>query len=347
MRIIQQILTLTGLFLMTVGFVNTAYGAKIELQSGDRIVFLGDSITQAGAGPDGYVTLVRNKIAAKHADKKVEVIGAGISGHKVPDLEARLDRDVISKKPTKVIIYIGINDVWHSLNGRGTSKEDYKEGLGNLIDRIEAAGAQAILCTPSVIGEKTDGSNKLDAMLDEYCAISRQVAKQKKVALIDLRKRFLTKLQRANKDQNEKGVLTSDGVHLNKLGNQFVARQMLLALRAIDRPGENRQKAAKPQNLLRHVVIFRFKEGTSEEKIKEVEKAFAALPTQIDVIHDYEWGTNNSPEGLNDEFTHCFVVTFTSEDARAKYLPHPAHKAFVSLIGPVLDKPFVIDYWAK
>src|SRR5256885_5460352 len=92
--------------LLTVG---TSRG---ELKKGDRVVFLGDSITQAGAGPGGYVTLVREALDKDHKDLGIEVIGAGISGNKVPDLEKRLERDVLGKKPTVVVIYIGINDVW-------------------------------------------------------------------------------------------------------------------------------------------------------------------------------------------------------------------------------------------
>lgn len=98
---------------------------------------------------------------------------------------------------------------------------------------------------------------------------------------------------------------------------------------------------------LRHVVIFKFKESAKAEDIEKVEKAFAALPKQIPVIQDYEWGTNNSPEMLDKGFTHCFLVTFASEEDRATYLPHPAHKKFVSILGPYLEEAFVIDYWAQ
>lgn len=98
---------------------------------------------------------------------------------------------------------------------------------------------------------------------------------------------------------------------------------------------------------LRHVVVFRFKEGTPKDKIHEIETAFAALPKEIDTIVDYEWGINNSPEGLNDKFTHCFLVTFADTKGRDAYLPHPAHKKFVTLLKPHLDKAFVIDYIAQ
>lgn len=98
---------------------------------------------------------------------------------------------------------------------------------------------------------------------------------------------------------------------------------------------------------LRHVVLIKFKEDATEQEIASVEKAFSALPDKIPVIDDYEWGTNNSPEGLNKGFTHCFFVTFESEEDRATYLPHPEHEAFVEVLKPHMDDVLVIDYWAN
>jgi len=202
----------------------------IKLKKGDRIVFLGDSITQGGVGPKGYVTVIKEEL--KKSDPTIEIIGAGISGNKVPDLQRRLDRDVLQKKPTLVVIYIGINDVWHGERdpARGTSKEKYEEGLKDVIGRIQKAGAGVLLCTPSVIGEKADGSNANDKKLDEYGEISRKVAKEMKVPVCDLRKAFIDHLKENNKDGKAKGVLTTDGVHLNAAGNKFVAETILKSL---------------------------------------------------------------------------------------------------------------------
>ncbi|MDO6810324.1 Dabb family protein [Zobellia galactanivorans] len=100
-------------------------------------------------------------------------------------------------------------------------------------------------------------------------------------------------------------------------------------------------------SLLRHVVLFKFKPETTKEDIKKVEEAFTALPAKIPQIVGYEWGLNNSPEGLNQGFTHCFFLTFNSEEDRAVYLPHPDHKAFGDILGPHLDDVLVVDYWAK
>jgi hypothetical protein len=98
---------------------------------------------------------------------------------------------------------------------------------------------------------------------------------------------------------------------------------------------------------LRHVVLFKFKETATAEDIAKVEEAFTALPSQIPEINSIEWGMNNSPEGLNKGFTHCFLLTFDSEEERSVYLPHPAHKAFGELLTPYLDDVFVIDYWPQ
>ncbi|MFZ2147304.1 MAG: Dabb family protein [Sedimentisphaerales bacterium] len=99
--------------------------------------------------------------------------------------------------------------------------------------------------------------------------------------------------------------------------------------------------------VLRHVVLFKFKDGTSTEQIREIENAFRALPGKVDAICDFEWGTDVSVENLQQGFTHCFMVTFRSEADRAKYLPHPAHKEFGEMLGPHLDKVLVVDYWTK
>jgi hypothetical protein len=98
--------------------------------------------------------------------------------------------------------------------------------------------------------------------------------------------------------------------------------------------------------MLRHVVLFKFKETSSQADVKKVEDAFRALPSKINEVKDFEWGTNNSPENLNDGFTHCFFVSFASEKDREVYLPHPAHQAFVEVLKPHLDKVLVVDYWA-
>src|SRR5262249_29704330 len=158
-----------------------------------------------------------------------------------------------------------------------------------------------ILCTPSVIGEKTDGSNPLDAMLDEYSQISRTVARETHSRLLDLRRQFVGHLKAANKENVDTKVLTDDGVHLNAAGNRFVAERMLEAVEG---------------KVLRHVVLFKFKDDASPAQVQEVVDAFGALPSRIDTIDGYEWGTDVGVENLAAGFTHCFVVTFRDAAGR-------------------------------
>jgi Stress responsive A/B Barrel Domain len=107
------------------------------------------------------------------------------------------------------------------------------------------------------------------------------------------------------------------------------------------------QTPTSDQKLLRHVVLFKFKEGTTPQQIKQVEDAFRALPSKINLIKGFEWGTNVSPENLAQGYTHCFFLTFASDKDRDAYLVDPAHKDFGKLLGPYLDKVTVIDFWSQ
>lgn len=119
---------------------------------------------------------------------------------------------------------------------------------------------------------------------------------------------------------------------------------MLLTITTLSQAQEQKKSSGK---VLRHVVLFKFKDSSSIADIKKVEDAFRALHSKIKQIKSFEWGINNSSEELNQGFTHCFTLSFLSEKDRAVYLPHPAHKAFGATLQPILDKVLVIDYWAK
>ena len=107
-------------------------------------------------------------------------------------------------------------------------------------------------------------------------------------------------------------------------------------------------KADKQQEaVLRHVVLFKFKADTPADTIRKIERAFNALPEAIPEVRGFEWGLNNSPEGADKGFTHCYLLTFSSEQDRATYLPHPQHKAFGTLITPWLEDVLVVDYWVQ
>lgn len=109
---------------------------------------------------------------------------------------------------------------------------------------------------------------------------------------------------------------------------------------------QSEPKSNEPQKVLRHVVLFKFTDASTPADVKKVEDAFGALKGKISLIKDYEWGTNSSPENLNQGLTHCFFVTFHSDKDRDDYLVHPDHQAFVEVLKPYLDKVTVIDYWA-
>ncbi|WP_145195290.1 Dabb family protein [Thalassoglobus polymorphus] len=107
------------------------------------------------------------------------------------------------------------------------------------------------------------------------------------------------------------------------------------------------QAEEKEPRVLRHVVLFTFADAATEKQVDEIVHEFGQLPKKIKQIQDYEWGLNNSPEGLNKTHTHCFIVTFKSEKDRDAYLPHPAHQAFVAKLKPILKDVTVVDFWAK
>jgi len=232
--LIKELLMLSRLTVLTVAglLVLPALGADapaVALKKGDRIVFLGDSITQGGGGAAGYITVFKKTLDEKQKDLAIETVNAGISGNKVPDLQRRVDKDVVARKPNLVFIYIGINDVWHGEKDptRGTSKDKFEAGLKEVIGKITATGSKVIVCTPTVIGEKKAGANSLDKQLDEYADVSRRVAKEMNLPLCDLRKAFVEHLKANNADDKEKGILTTDRVHLNAAGNKLVAETML------------------------------------------------------------------------------------------------------------------------
>ncbi|KAF0201786.1 MAG: G-D-S-L family lipolytic [Bacteroidetes bacterium] len=192
-----------------------------------RIVLFGDSITQMGNDPGGYIDLMRQAIAGKDLSDRYELIGEGIGGNKVYDLYLRLEDDVLAHNPDVVFIYIGVNDVWHKAWGTGTDADKFEGFYRALIRKIQATGAKVVLCTPAVIGERTDFTNQLDGDLNKYSVTIRNLAAEFNCSLIDLRRAFLDYNLKNNPENLEKGILTTDGVHLNEKGNRMVADAFL------------------------------------------------------------------------------------------------------------------------
>ena len=207
--------------------------------SNKKVIFLGDSITQNAVINSekfkGFISLLEENI-----DQNTELIGKGIGGDKVSDLLTRYRDDVIKLNPDMVFIYIGINDVWHKYDyGTGTDIDLYENGLRQIITDLKENGVKVILCTPTVIGENkgeftlVNQFKDIETMeimnndLDDYSDIIRKLSREFDTKLLDLRKIFMQYISENNPENKSKGVLTTDGVHLNNIGSKLIADEMI------------------------------------------------------------------------------------------------------------------------
>ena len=207
--------------------------------SNKKVIFLGDSITQNAVINSekfkGFISLLEENV-----DQNTELIGKGIGGDKVSDLLTRYRDDVIKLNPDMVFIYIGINDVWHKYDyGTGTDIDLYENGLRQIITDLKENGVKVILCTPTVIGENkgeftlVNQFKDIETMeimnndLDDYSDIIRKLSREFDTKLLDLRKIFMQYISENNPENKSKGVLTTDGVHLNNIGSKLIADEMI------------------------------------------------------------------------------------------------------------------------
>ena len=192
-----------------------------------KVVFFGDSITQAGVQPGGYIRLMDSLVALDKKSADYELIGAGIGGDKIYDLYLRMEEDVLKKQPDIVVIYVGVNDVWHkSSSGTGTDYNKFGRFYEAVVAKLQAAGIKVIISTPAVIGERTDHSNPQDGDLNFYSQWIRSFAAKKSIPLVDLRSLFIQYNLVNNPENKESGILTRDRVHLTPAGNNLVAKEM-------------------------------------------------------------------------------------------------------------------------
>ncbi len=199
---------------------------SMQIQKPIKVVLFGDSITQAGVRPGGYITLMQQSLNSH------ELIGSGIGGNKVYDLYLRMEADVLNKNPDVAVIYVGVNDVWHKQTSQtGTDPDKFISFYSAMIRKMQTSGIKVIVCTPAVIGERTDFSNAQDGDLNRYSQIIRDLAKQYNCPLVDLRKEFLAYNVANNPENKESGILTTDRVHLNAAGNKLVADLMVKTLK--------------------------------------------------------------------------------------------------------------------
>lgn len=197
----------------------------LQLKPGDKIVAIGDSITNQG----GYLRDIDAVLAQQYPDLKIPaVVNKGIGGQKAEDLIQRFERDVIQEKPAFVTISIGINDVWHRLGKPHDEKvlAAYKENVGKMVDLAQGAGIQVILLTPTLIEENADSEGNKRLLL--YVEAEKQIAAEKKCQLVDLHALFLAALPQKPADQ--KTWLTGDGVHMKPMGDAIMAAGVLRAL---------------------------------------------------------------------------------------------------------------------
>jgi lysophospholipase L1-like esterase len=195
-----------------------------------KVLFFGDSITEAGAKPGGYIIKMKDALAQKGI-VDYDLVGAGVGGNKVYDLYLRLEDDVLSQNPDIVFIWVGVNDVWHKTSfGTGTDPDKFEKFYTAIINKLLDKHIRVILCTPAVIGEKTDFTNQQDGDLNAYSQIIRNLAQKWHCGLVDLREIFHNYELKNNPGNKDKEILTKDRVHLNEQGNQLVADKMMEAL---------------------------------------------------------------------------------------------------------------------
>ena len=229
------------LALSLLAFAHTAT-AEIAVKSGEKIAFLGDSITAGGwSNPAGYVRLVIAGLAANGVN--AEPVPAGVSGHKSNQMLERLERDVLSKKPQWMTLSCGVNDVWHGefgvplddaqaaastykkRNPKDLDAGTYKKNITQIIEKAQAAGVKPVVLTATVI--KEDPATDENKKLAPYNDFLRQFAKEKHLPVADLNVLFQERIKAANKPTEK--VLTSDGVHMNTAGNKLMATGVLQA----------------------------------------------------------------------------------------------------------------------
>jgi lysophospholipase L1-like esterase len=225
MPVVSRMSVLVGLIFST--FLLFSGFSYVKRQEKKKVIFFGDSITQAGVNPGGYIDLLNKMLVTENLASRYELIGAGIGGNKIYDLYLRMDSDVVVKNPDIVALYVGVNDVWHKTSyGTGTDPDKFEKFYDAVINKLKAKKVKLILCTPASIGEKTDHSNQQDGDLNKYSGIIRSLAAKHQTGLVDLRKSFLEYNLQNNPGNKESGILTSDRVHLNAKGNDFVAKEM-------------------------------------------------------------------------------------------------------------------------
>lgn len=222
---------MTGKLILLATFFACLFLLSFRGDKKKKILFFGDSITQQGVEKGGYIDLIKQDLINKGLAEKYEIIGAGIGGNKIYDLFLRMDKDVLEQHPDIVYIWVGVNDVWHKTSmGTGTDYDKFGKFYDAVVKKLQANGAKVIVVTPAAIGERNDYSNTQDGDLNMYSNWIRKYAAEHSLGLVDLRKAFHEYSVANNPNNEEKGILTTDRVHLNAKGNALVASEMWKAI---------------------------------------------------------------------------------------------------------------------
>lgn len=207
-----------------------------------RIVMMGDSITEAGRSPRGYITVLDQTLKSTYPGNPIELINVGIGGQKAPDMHARFKRDVLDKKPEMVMISVGVNDVWHDFrtpdwsgrapkgdSGRGVKLDVHLKELDAMVNEAKAAGIKVVMLSPTVVYE--DLRCEENKRMDLYVEAQRKLAQKNQVPFVNLNKSFKNVIGAFQKEAGRTQLLlTTDGVHLNDQGNTLVANDILKTL---------------------------------------------------------------------------------------------------------------------
>lgn len=195
----------------------------VVIKNGESIAYLGDSLTQLGNDhkPNGYLHLVTEGLKA--AGVNTVPIPAGIGGHTTVDMLARLDRDVISKKPVWMALNSGINDTPRM------EPEEFGANLAKIVDRATTAGIKVILLNTTLAGGENLTSPETLKRL-RFCEEFKKLATDRHLILVDLNTAMVKAVTELNKDGSKGLKLTYDGTHLNGLGNQIIAEEILRVL---------------------------------------------------------------------------------------------------------------------
>ena len=211
-------------------------GMGTPLQGVHRIACLGDSITQFGDGPTGYVGLIRAYLTQVMAPQPMEVLNAGVSGNTSNDELGRLTRDVLDKKPDLVTVSVGVNDVWHGFDGThpqgggpgGVALPTYRANVEKMVTAMQGQGIVVVILSPTVIGE--DLNDPRNVPVPSYVAVLQDIARTHKCLYVDLQTSFQTYLDLYRTTGHTDNLLTGDGVHMNDWGNRVMAARILSAL---------------------------------------------------------------------------------------------------------------------